>query len=162
LRPPRQLQRAAAALLAGVLALSGCGGGGAGQTGPASHPQSHRQASTRSASSNAPTAKGCGLAPLVHALDTLEGRLAAGLSYGQYFREVKGARDAYETVAVEELGLPCLGAVGTPAEKALDRYIEAANTWRACRTDVRCGTYSIEPRLQRAWRVASHFLGEIR
>ena len=99
----------------------------------------------------------CPLGPFLRALDTLESGLAAGLSYEQYFEEVRGARSTYESVPVGELELPCL-TVGTPAEKALDQYIEAANAWRECRADARCGTYSVEPRLQRMWRVASHYI----
>jgi hypothetical protein len=71
---------------------------------------------------------------------------------------VKGAKSAYESVPVGQLELPCLAAVGTPGEKALNQYIEAANVWRECRADVSCGTYTIEPRLQRKWRVASHYI----
>lgn len=94
---------------------------------------------------------------MLTALDTLESRLAAGLSYEQYFEEVLQAKSAYASVPVNELELPCL-TLGAPAEKALDQYIEAANTWRECRADTRCATYSIEPRLQHKWRVASHYL----
>ena len=71
---------------------------------------------------------------------------------------MKGTKSAYESVPVDELELPCLAGVGTPAEKALNQYIEAANVWRECRADVSCGTYTIEPRLQRKWRVASHYI----
>ena len=67
------------------------------------------------------------------------------------------AKSAYASVPVEELELPCL-AIGAPGEKALDQYIDGANMWRECRMDPRCGTYTIEPRLQRKWRVASHYL----
>jgi len=55
---------------------------------------------------------------------------------------------------VANLELPCLIAAGTPGEKALDQYIEAANEWRECRADISCGTYTIEPRLQRACDLA--------
>jgi hypothetical protein len=104
----------------------------------------------------------CGLEPFVQALERLERRLAVGLSYQQYFEEVRGAREAYEAVPVQRLGLQCLTSSGTPAERALDRYIEAANVWRGCRANVSCDTYSIEPHLQRTWRVASHYLSEVR
>jgi hypothetical protein len=140
---------------ASALFLLGCGSGeaspktGADRRAPAAKPANRTRAVT---------ASGCGLGALLHDLDTLESRLAAGLSYEQYFAEVSGARATYRKVRVDRLGLLCLGAVGTPAEKALDEYIEAANTWRECRADAGCGTYTIEPRLQRKWRVASHFI----
>ena len=140
--------------------MLGCGGGGeattASGTGAATIPTAPGQ------KPKATTAASCGLGGLLGALDTLEKRLAAGLSYDQYFEEVDGARGVYERVDVEKLSLHCLNAWGSPAESALDRYIEAANIWRECRADPSCGTYTIEPRLQRSWRVASHFLSEIR
>lgn len=150
-----------AALLAiGICTLGplGCGGGGASTATRAA-----TTAKSPSPNPRPPVSKtrGCGLGGLVGTLDTLERRLAAGLSYEQYFHEVNGARGAYEKVDVEGLGLACLNRTGAPAESALDRYIEAANVWRECRADPSCGTYTIEPRLQRAWRVASHLLNEI-
>jgi hypothetical protein len=158
---PRLRSDLCVALLLGiaVFALSGCGGGGAetatkATTAARDGKRRHPRRTT--------TAERCRLGPFLHSLDILEERLAAGLSYEQYFSEVKGAKTAYGAIAVDKLELPCLAGVGTPAEKALNEYIEAANAWRACRADVSCGTYTIEPRLQREWRVASHYLAEAR
>jgi hypothetical protein len=141
-------------LVAAALALAGCGGGedktgiGAGPAPAHAQPRAHRKTAASS----------CRLGAFLHALKTLESNLSVGLSYEQYFAEVKRAKAAYAAVPVAKLGLPCLVASGTPAEKALNQYIEAANAWRECRADVSCGTYTIEPRLQRRWRVASHYL----
>lgn len=153
-------------VLAGLLAVGfcalaplGCGGGSATTT--TSTPTAAR-AHPPSSKPRVADAGSCGLGPFVGALDTLQKRLAAGLSYERYYEEVSGARDAYQRIDIEKLSLACLDAAGAPAESALDRYIEAANVWRECRADPSCGTYTIEPRLQRDWRVASHFLGEIR
>jgi hypothetical protein len=142
-------------LVVSALFLFGCGGGEAGPTTGADRPAPTAKPTDRT---SGVTATACGLGALLHDLDTLESRLAAELSYEQYFDEVSGARATYRKVRVDRLGLLCLGAIGTPAEKALDEYIEAANTWRECRADASCGTYTIEPRLQRKWRVASHFI----
>jgi hypothetical protein len=141
-------------LVAAALALAGCGGGDATtvtRAGPAPTPP-------RSPAHRTTAAAGCRLGAFLHALKTLESNLSVGLSYEQYFAEVKRAKAAYAAVPVAKLELPCLVASGTPAEKALDRYIEAANAWRECRADISCGTYTIEPRLQRKWRAASHFI----
>jgi hypothetical protein len=53
-----------------------------------------------------------------------------------------------------------VAATGTPAEAALNRYIEATNAWGDCLADASCTTTTIEPVLQRKWRVASGFLKE--
>jgi hypothetical protein len=144
----------AATLAAAAIAIVGCGGSGTRtvtRTGPAATP-AHSQA-------HGPrVAADCRLGGFLHALRTLESHLTVGLSYEQYFAEVKRAKSAYAAVPVAKLELPCLVAAGTPGERALNEYIEAANIWRECRADVNCGTYTIEPRLQRKWRAASHYL----
>lgn len=141
-------------LVAAALALAGCGGGedttATRVAPPATRAHSGAHRTTIAAS--------CRLGGFLHALERLEGNLSVGLSYEQYFAEVKRAKAAYSAVPVAKLELPCLIASGTPAEKALNQYIEAANNWRECRADPSCGTYTIEPRLQRKWRVASHYL----
>jgi hypothetical protein len=153
---PSLRQDLCAILLLGIaaLALFGCGGGDAttatrtDASVPPEKPNGYRTGRS---------GRNCGLKPLLQALNTLESGLVAGLGYEQYFEEVREARSAYESVPIEKLELPCL-TVGSPAEKALNQYIEAANVWRECRADVRCGSYSIEPRLQRKWRVATHYI----
>ncbi len=147
----------AATLVAAVLALVGCGGSDARTVTRASH----AAAPAHPPAHGTRVAAGCPLGPFLHALETLESQLAVGLSYEQYFAEVKRAKSAYAAVPVAKLELPCLVAAGTPGEKALDQYIEAANAWRECRADVSCGTYTIEPRLQHKWRVASHYLAVV-
>jgi hypothetical protein len=142
-----------------ALAPLGCGGGDATT---ASKTATRAQAPRPSAQPEVADAASCGLGAFVGSLETLEKRLAAGLSYEQYYEEVSGTRAAYEKVEVVKQSLPCLNAAGAPAESALDRYIEAANVWRECRADPSCGTYTIEPRLQRDWRVATHLISEIR
>jgi len=149
----------AVALGASGLAAAGCGAGD-GTGGTTTNATTVAKQSGRKGQPRVSLASRCDLGGFLHSLDSLEAELAVGLSYEQYFAAVKRVKDAYESVPVEELELTCLAAVGTPAEKALNRYIEAANVWRECRADVRCGTYAIEPRLQRKWRVASHYIAD--
>jgi hypothetical protein len=91
-------------------------------------------------------------------MDALRRRLAVGVTYDQYVDEVNGVRDTYRAIPIGSLQLDCLGAVGTTAEKALNRYIEAANEWGECVAELGCGSAAIEPVLQREWRIASRFL----
>jgi len=95
------------------------------------------------------------LRPFVAAMDTLRTDLAVGLSYDQYMSELRAARGAYRHIRAERLQLGCLVAAGAPAERAVNRYIEAANAWGECLATAACETASIEPRLQREWERAS-------
>ena len=94
------------------------------------------------------------------AMATLRSNLAVGLSYEQYAAEMRRVGAAYGRLPLDRLTLECLAASGTPGEKALNQYIDAANTWGECLAEAACDTASIEPGLQRKWRVASRFLSE--
>ncbi len=95
-------------------------------------------------------------------LAKLRGSLALGLSYEQYVAALHGVRAAYGKVPIQRLTIDCLTSAGTPAEKALNQYIDAANAWGECLSEAGCDTASIEAGLQKRWRVASHFLSEAR
>ncbi len=91
-------------------------------------------------------------------MDALREKLAVGLRYDAYLDDVKAARVAYDGVPVDRLGLGCLVAVGTPAERALNRYTAAANAWGDCLASASCDSESVEPRLQHEWALASERL----
>ncbi len=93
-------------------------------------------------------------------MDGLRRRLAVGVTYDQYVAEVRGIRATYGKIPVGELQVDCLSLVATPGEKAFNRYIEGANDWGECVSELGCGTTEIEPVLQRRWRIASHFVSE--
>ena len=97
---------------------------------------------------------------LVKSLDALREQLAIGLSYEQYAAAIGDLRASYARIPVDRLALDCLAATGTPAEQALNEYIDGANTWGECLADAFCTTAEVEPVLQRKWRVASRFLSE--
>jgi hypothetical protein len=100
------------------------------------------------------------LGSFVASMDSLRRRLAVGLTYDQYVDEVEGIRSTYREIPIERVEIDCLDTVGTPAEKAFNRYIEAANDWGDCVSEAGCSSETVEPALQRRWRIASHFLGE--
>jgi hypothetical protein len=91
----------------------------------------------------------------LRSMDDLRGKLAGGLSYGAYLHGVRAAQDAYDRVPVDRLELSCLVKVGTPAERALNLYLAAANTWGGCLTSTSCDSEEVEPKLQRKWALAS-------
>ncbi|HET9197124.1 MAG TPA: hypothetical protein VFN92_02575 [Solirubrobacterales bacterium] len=100
------------------------------------------------------------LGGFVGSMDGLRRRLAVGVTYDQYIAEVRGIRSIYGEIPIDRLQIDCLSAVATPGEKAFNRYIEAANDWGDCVSQLGCGSAEIEPALQRRWRIASHFLSE--
>lgn len=102
------------------------------------------------------------LGSFVGSMDGLRRRLAVGVTYDQYVAEVRGIRSTYGEIPIEELQIDCLTLVATPGEKAFNRYIEGANDWGECVSQLGCSTETVEPVLQRRWRIASHFLTEAR
>jgi len=158
------------ALLAGLL-VSGCGGGGLDVTAPptiAADP-AEMGASTTTAPDGpgkkprpVPAGERCQsrLGSFVGSMDSLRRRLAVGVTYEQYVDEIHGIRSIYRKIPVQRLEVDCLAAVGTPSEKAFNRYIEAANDWGDCIAEAGCGSATVEPVLQRRWRIASRFLSE--
>jgi hypothetical protein len=169
------------ALLA-ALVLAGCGGGDSNSAGEptASGAEADRFQSSGSqrnqksgndagpaaqngaAERHAPAGDLCQsqLGGFVGSMDGLRRRLAVGVTYDQYVAEVRGIRSTYGAIPIGKLQVDCLARVATPAEKAFNRYIEGANDWGDCVSELGCGTTEIEPVLQRRWRIASHFLSE--
>lgn len=165
-----RLQFAACALL-GALLLAGCGGGDSStateQTTIASRPSDTDRKSDGSATQKGvrlpvPGGNLCQsqLGSFVGSMDGLRRRLAVGVTYDQYVAEVRGIRSTYGEIPTRKLQIDCLSLVATPGEKAFNRYIEGANEWGECVSELGCGTETIEPVLQRRWRIASHFLSE--
>lgn len=162
---PARLSLVGCALLA--LLLAGCGGGGTGTTGSATITS---EATTTTAQKPDPGQKKPRSAPggpcqtqlgsFVASMDSLRRRLAVGVTFDQYLAEVRGIRSIYEKVPIDRVELDCLTAVGTPSEQAFNRYIEAANDWGECVSEAGCSSATVEPVLQRRWRIASHFLTE--
>jgi hypothetical protein len=144
-----------ASLCMAALALSACGGGG-GSTTTATTATAEQQARAKPAGD--PCRRQVG--GFLKSMTALRGNLAVGLSYEQYAAAMHGVRAAYDKVPVERLTLDCLSATGAPAERALNKYTDAANAWGECLAEAGCTTASIEHALQRKWRVAAHYLSE--
>lgn len=92
---------------------------------------------------------------LLDSLDALRGSVAVGLTYDAYLDEVRAVKSTYAEVPVEQLGVACLAAVGAPAERAMNMYVEATNAWGDCLAVASCDLGAVEPKLQRRWRLAS-------
>jgi len=138
-------------LLGLALVLPGCGDQSAPAAGTGAVTPHGVEAGASPATSTCRTQ----LHGLLGSMDDLRGKLAVGLSYGAYLHEVKAAQGTYDRVPVDRLQLGCLVKVGTPAERALNLYLDAANTWGECLTNASCDSESVEPKLQRSWALAS-------
>ena len=151
------------ALLVALL-LSGCGGGGSDGALPTAATVTSDPVTTVPkqpvSRHGKPAAGPCQiqLGSFVASMDSLRRRLAVGVTFDQYVAEVRGIRSTYKKIPSGRVEIDCLAAVGTPAEKAFNRYIEAANDWGECVSEAGCSSETVEPVLQRRWRIASHFL----
>lgn len=159
------------ALIAALL-VGGCGGGGPDVTTEKTVASDETARTTEKPTASREEAKGSPrpvpagdlcqsqLGSFVGSMDGLRRRLAVGVTYDQYVAEVRGIRSTYGEIPTEKLRIDCLTAVAAPGEKAFNRYIEAANDWGECVSELGCASAEIEPVLQRRWRIASHFLSE--
>jgi hypothetical protein len=141
---------------AAALLLPGCGEDGAATAGSAGATQAKTSEKPRTATGGCPSS----VDSFVKSLDALRRQLAVGLSYERYAARVKALKSSYDKVPIDRLTIDCLSATGTPAEAALNKYIDAADAWGECLADASCGTATIEPVLQRKWRLASRSLSE--
>lgn len=98
------------------------------------------------------------LGDFLTSMDALRDRLAVGLNYEDYLREVRALEDVYGRIPVDHLAIGCLTAAGSPGERALNRYLDAANIWGDCLASASCETESLETTLQRKWALASDLL----
>lgn len=93
-------------------------------------------------------------------MESLNNSLAVGLSYDDYLSAVNHVRGTYAPIQADHLQLLCLTQVASPAERALNTYIDAANTWGNCLATASCDSESIEPQLQSKWVAASEQISE--
>lgn len=163
-RPLALLGCAALAVLA--LFLPGCGGGGdkTRATTPAGTSAAKPRKAAPAAARNTTSPANCRaqLGSFVDSLETLRRRLATGLTYAQYSGHVEDLRSAYAAIPVARLTPTCLIAVGTPSERALDVYLEAANAWGECLAEAGCTAADVEATLQSEWRGALRPLAKAR
>jgi hypothetical protein len=150
------------ALVAG-LALASCGDDGAAKAEDTTAAHAEHRAETE-AEAEATPGRPCPakLDAFAGSLERLRRQLAIGLSYEQYAAKVKALRAAYGEIPVGRLAIGCLATTGTASERAFNKYIDAANAWGQCLADAACTTATIEPTLQRKWRIASRFLSAAR
>jgi hypothetical protein len=81
---------------------------------------------------------------------------ASGLQFEAYSRQVGDIRATYEQIETSNVQTDCLTAVQLPAERALNRYVEAHNIWNNCVTNGgTCNDAEVMPKLQAKWAEAT-------
>lgn len=125
------------------------GGGDRGQSSPATGAPARRSPAARCPA---------GVAAFVESLGRLRRRLAVGLTYDKYVDAVGQLRKRYGAIPVSALPPPCVLATAAAAERALNRYLAAANAWGECLAEAGCTGADVEASLQAQWRRASRQL----
>jgi hypothetical protein len=153
--------------LAAALALASCGGSSSDTNAQSATGGPTPAEIAASPASQVPKAKPgtpslcqVQLGHFVDSMNTLRRRLVVGLDYQQYVVAMKKVRGEYEGVPADEVELGCLRAAGTAAERGLNLYIEANNTWTDCVETAGCESASIEGALQAKWKEASEYLSK--
>jgi hypothetical protein len=155
----RKMLVALAVLVLAVVALTGCGETAADSAEPA--PDGGQEVTTEGATTteevNAEVYEDCRaqLGIFIERLGELDSRLDIGLNYDEYGDQVADINVAYDDIPVGTLAYECVNRAGVPAEKALNKYVDAYNVWDRCFGDIDCDLDSIEPKLQRHWSAAS-------
>lgn len=159
-----RLSSATVGLLLGLaLIFSSCGGGGTTTADRATSTPPGGAASPPTVTQEThgkPIKDSCRhqLGGFLDSMAALRRKLARGLSYDDYLREVQATRAVYAKISFRKLPAGCVIAVGAPAERAFNLYIDATDTWGDCLATVSCDTRTIEPKLQRKWALASRQL----
>ena len=147
------------ALLSLALVLLSCGGESSTGPGGAATARSGAKPATGQV---APIRCPSQLRSFLDSMEALRESLAVGLSYEAYLEELRGARNAYDRIPANRLAVACLLLVAGPGERALNRYIDAANAWGDCLAAAACEIEAVEPELQRRWARASDLLSSAR
>jgi hypothetical protein len=95
---------------------------------------------------------------LLTQLQALDSKLSVGLNFEGYADEVSAANVKYDSIAFKNLPIECTVKVGVPAEKSLNRHLDAYDVWNECFEDIYCSFDSIDPEIQAAWAKASSSL----
>ncbi len=101
------------------------------------------------------------IAGLLAALDTIRGRLVAELEYPEYVREVRRLEAAYARTRLAGLPRDCLRGPASIAERAVNDYVRAANTWTRCVADRGCPPESVRARVAKGWWVAGLLISKL-
>jgi hypothetical protein len=90
------------------------------------------------------------------ALTELDTQVSAGLQFEDYGQQVGDIRVTFERIETSHVESDCLSAVQLPAERALNRYVEAYNIWNNCvGNGASCAEADVMPKLEAKWAEAT-------
>jgi hypothetical protein len=144
-------------LLAMGLLLGACSGGAA--LNPPDRKDGTSPVASKQTEEPPVVGQGCQalMADFLSALTDLNSRVSGGLAFEEYNQQVVNIRITYERIHTASVDPACTSAVALPAERALNRYVEAVNIWNNCRGDGGCTDDQVQPQLQAKWiEAASH------
>jgi hypothetical protein len=72
------------------------------------------------------------LVNLVNSLSEIDGQMDIGLTFAQYKSHLATTHVAYARVAWNSMPYTCLTSAGVPAERAMNEYTAAYNSWAQC------------------------------
>lgn len=96
---------------------------------------------------------------LVDRLTEIDTELEGGTSYLNYNSILVAAKAAYNRIPIPQLKADCVIQVGVSAEKALNKYVAARNTWHRCiAAGANCKRAVYNGPIQRFWKDAHRYL----
>ena len=96
------------------------------------------------------------LGDFLAALTELDTQVSAGLQFEDYGQQVGDIRVTFERIETSYVESDCLTAVQLPAERALNRYVEAYNIWNNCvGNGASCAEADVMPKLEAKWAEAT-------
>jgi hypothetical protein len=147
------------ALLAVALLLLACARGEGASQQPGTKPDRSSPVASKQTEEPPPiVATDCHslLGDFLAALTQLDSRVSAGLQFEDYGQQVAGIRVTFERIETSSVESDCLTTVQLPAERALNRYVEAYNIWNNCvGNGASCAKAEVMPKLEAKWAEAT-------
>jgi hypothetical protein len=145
------------ALLAVALLVAACARGGTATPQPGKKPDRTSPVASKQTEAPPVVSRDCQslLGDFLDALTELDSLVSAGLAFEAYGQQVGDIRVTYERIETSSVGSACLMAVQLPAERALNRYVEAYNIWNNCVGDGACTEADVMSKLEAKWAEAT-------
>jgi hypothetical protein len=150
------------AVLAVALLVGACARGGTATPQPGKEPDRTSPVASKQTEEPPVVSRDCQslLGDFLEALTELDSLVAAGgsagLAFEAYGQQVGDIRVTFERIETSSVGSDCLMAVQLPAERALNRYVEAYNIWNNCvGNGPSCTEADVMSKLEAKWAEAT-------